>query len=572
MTDHTFNLNDLECRVGADGKVLTKVTFGPDTWGAEAWVPYPISGDEPRLSFEGEFPKIPFDQILLVREFFAEAYSVHKSEAFVYFSINYEEGTYDIVVPPRQDASGGHVSFPSHLPWFCGECGVGNESSEKQGECVACGAKDSMRETQIVGTAHSHGSMAAFHSATDDANELNTTGFHITFGRVDRPLLEMAHSYVVAKRGLLDSQGQGVRFKDNLDVGELIEIPFVSERPRLRRWTSLIVSEMALKKMDDSAPLLVHSTPVGYRILSMSGDLAHYGRVKGSMDLTGGVQEVLTMQAGNYKQVLELESEKKRKAALKIKSTSGSAQSKQPVRGLNSPKPAANTPTYLKSFSPTKTGANGPGLTYDPLLDKVADWAKPYVPLHGATKDVKFVGTVRKDLLSMRCSQSGDLYPSDEDPQDLAMELGSMIEKLDKVGRADYFMRVFSELISWSTEAMEAIDPKDKNLINWLVNLADEAPNWVYDCVDYPCSDIIEVIFNGLSGRDGGLDEELPQDLSWFDVLEPLHVIMCLMMMYNQCFPAVWARDYIRDLKSACLALTRAGMSGVGAKNNDNVS
>lgn len=571
MTDNTFTVNNRECRVGADGKVLTKVTFGPESWGAEAWVPYNIKGQEAELGFMGDFPKIPFEQILLVREFFAMAYEVHKTEAFVYFSMNYDTSTYDIVVPPRQQATSGHVSFSAHLPWYCAGCYVGSESVDQPEECPVCGGTH-FNKTRVVGTAHSHGSMAAFHSGTDDANELDTTGFHITFGKVDRPLLEIAHSYVVAQRGMLDSKGQGIRFKENLDVGELIDIPFVSERPTLRRWTSLIISDVALKNLPDEAPLLMHSTPVGYTILSMSGDLDHYGRVKASMDLTGGVQEVITMQAGNYKKVLELEAAKKRKAVLKTKSRVGLTQSKPLVRSLDPPKLPASTPTYLKSFSPTKTVASGPGLTSDPLLDKVADWAKPYAALHGATKDVKFVGTVRKDMLSMRCSYSGDLYPSDGDSHDLAMELGSMIEKLDEVGRADYFMRVFSELVSWSSEALEALDPEDKNLTNWLDNLADEAPNWTYDCVDFPCSDMIEVIHEGLSGRDGGLSEDQPQDLEWFDVLEPLHVIMNLLMSYNRCFPAVWARDYIRDLKSACLALTKAGVQGAGAKNDDNVS
>jgi len=77
MTNKTFTLDNLTCRIGADGKVLTKVSFGPDSWGAEAWVPYPVSGEEADLTFKGDFPKIPFDQILFVREFFAEAYKVH---------------------------------------------------------------------------------------------------------------------------------------------------------------------------------------------------------------------------------------------------------------------------------------------------------------------------------------------------------------------------------------------------------------------------------------------------------------------------------------------------------------
>lgn len=570
MNDNTFTLNNRECRVGPNSEVLTKVTFGPEEWGAEAWVPYNIKGQEAKLNFMGDFPKIPFDTILLVREFFAAAYEAHKTEAFVYFSLDFEAGTYDIIVPPRQQATAGHVSFSAHLPWFCTECHVGSESLDQPEECPVCGGTH-FKKTRVVGTAHSHGSMAAFHSGTDDANELDTTGFHITFGRVDRPLLEIAHSYVVAQRLLLNDKGQGVRFKENLDVGELIDVPFVSERLRIHRWVSLIVSEVGLQKMDDEHKLLVHSTPAGRTILSMSGDSAHYTRVKASMDLTGGVQEVLEMQVGNYKKVLAFEAEKKRKELVKNKSKFGSVQWNPPKQPLASAKTASSPSVTLKSSSPTGNKASGPGLTSDPLLENVASWARPYLALHGVVKDVKIAATVRKDMLAMRCSYSGDLFPSTEDTHDLAMELGSMIEKLDEAGRAGYLQRVFSELISWSTEALEAIDPEDADLMNWLNNMADEAPDWSYDCIDYPAADMIEVVYDGLAGREGGLSEDQPQDLGWFDVIEPLHVIMDLLMMYNRCFPSVWAKDFVRDLKSASLALSKAAQRQ-GAKTEDNVS
>lgn len=570
MTDNTFTLNNRECRVGPNSEVLTKVTFGPEEWGAEAWVPYNIKGQEAKLNFMGNFPKIPFNQILFVREFFAAAYEAHKTEAFVYFSMDYETGTYDIIVPPRQQATAGHVSFSAHLPWFCTSCMVGSESVDEPEVCPVCGGTH-FKKTRVVGTAHSHGSMAAFHSGTDDANELDTTGFHITFGRVDRPLLEIAHSYVVAQRLLLNDKGQGVRFKENLDVGELIDVPFVSERPRIHRWVSLIVSEVGIQKMSDEDKLLVHSTPVGMTILSMSGDSEHYSRIKASMDLTGGVQEVLEMQVGNYKKVLAFEAEKKRKQLAENKSKFGSVQWNPPKQPSASAKGASSPSAPSKSFSPTPIKATGPGLTSDPLLDHAAGWARPYLSLHGVTKDVKVAGTVRKDMLSIRCSYSGDLFPSTGDSHDLAMELGSMVEKLDEAGRAGYLQRMFSELISWSTEALETIDPEDKDLTNWLANMADEAPDWSYDCVDYPAADMIEVVHEGLSGRDGGLSEDQPEDLGWFDVLEPLHVIMDLLMMYNRCFPAVWAKDFVRDLKSASLALTKAA-AREGAKNSNNVS
>ena len=80
-----------------------------------------------------------------------------------------------------------------------------------------------MKESFIVGTCHSHGSMAAFHSATDDENELTTSGFHITLGKVDQQIFEIAHSFVIAKPGHLDEKGRGTRYKETLPIEDLIE-------------------------------------------------------------------------------------------------------------------------------------------------------------------------------------------------------------------------------------------------------------------------------------------------------------------------------------------------------------
>jgi len=559
MTNKTFTLDNLTCRIGADGKVLTKVSFGPDSWGAEAWVPYPVSGEEADLTFKGDFPKIPFDQILFVREFFAEAYKVHQTEAFVYFSANYEEGTYDIVVPPRQEATSGHVSYAAQLPWFCSECGVGDDRLEEPGVCVACGATGKMKKTRVVGTAHSHGSMAAFHSATDDANELGTTGFHITFGRVDRELLEIAHSYVVAKRGLLDGKGQGIRYKGNLDVGELIDIPFVSERPRLRLWTSLIVSQVALKNLKDDNLLLVRSSPAGYDLLSMSGDLAHYSRIKASMVRTGGVHEILEMPAGRYKKVSQAAAEEQRKKLAKSRSPVGLVQSKPLVPQASSAKQAGSSPTYLRSFSPTPVKATGPGLKPDPLLeDPVAPWAKHALAAYKEPSPVTaWAGVVRKDMLTVRCSVLGYLYPSTDDTDLLAEELGVMVEKLDPAGRGGYLMRMFGELLAWSEEALTQVGTANKDIINWLRELTDEAPDWAYDDVEFPGVDMYTSIYEGLAGRDPETPGDVDEALTWFDVLEPICAIQELLFTYSTAFPKVWAEQYLADLKQASIAITQ---------------
>lgn len=57
---------------------------------------------------------------------------------------------------------------------------------------------------QVVGTIHSHGSMSAFHSGVDDADEKNFDGVHITIGRCDS-VPEYSCSLVVqGKREIVD--------------------------------------------------------------------------------------------------------------------------------------------------------------------------------------------------------------------------------------------------------------------------------------------------------------------------------------------------------------------------------
>jgi len=272
----TFEINGKEFAVSKNRKLIGKTTFGPADWGISAWLPVQhnedVVSDQPDTSLNlGNFPKIPFDTLLLVREFFAEVYEVHKSEAFVYMHYDRENGKYEIVVPPDQVASAGHVKFDSNVRAYCGSCNIAHPSAAVT-ECMYCGGTD-IHPTFLVGTLHSHGSMGAFHSATDDENELNMTGFHITIGKVDnRHGFELAHSFCVAKRGFVDSAGKGVRFKNEINVRDLIELPFPQQRQMIQRWVSLVVSTPALTYYPKERPLLM----LGNEIVSMFGNTQTY--------------------------------------------------------------------------------------------------------------------------------------------------------------------------------------------------------------------------------------------------------------------------------------------------------
>jgi len=553
MTDQIFTLDNRECRVGADGKVLTKVTFGPEDWGAEAWVPYDVQGQEAELNFMGDFPKIPFNQILFVREFFAAAYETHKTEAFVYFSLDYDTSTYDIIVPPRQQATAGHVAFSAHLPWFCTDCMVGSEDFDAPEECPVCGGTH-FKKTRVVGTAHSHGSMGAFHSGTDDANELDTTGFHITFGKVDRPLLEIAHSYVVAQRGLLDSNGQGVRFKENLDVGELIDIPFVSERLRIHRWVSLIVSEVGLKKMGDEDELLVRSTPVGYTVLSMSGDSDHYDRLRKSIHLTGGVQEILVMKAGNYRKVLALDAEKKRKQLAESKSKLGSKLLSPKVRTLQPRTRVSKTLASSKSSTPTEAKKSGPGQTSKskPLpRPGWSDWATNY---DRSFAEGKTLAIPTKGSMEYAVKETGRVFPNDKEVLCVIPEFDRMASALDPNGRQEYVFALVDELLFGAAQALDQQAGDTANSVSHLQGLADNMADWVYDDPKFNCVALIEICEACLQGRMDA-DEE---DLRWFDVVEPLYAIEQLILANSSYIHQQRAQEFLMDLRAAVRELANA--------------
>jgi hypothetical protein len=53
---------------------------------------------------------------------------------------------------------------------------------------------------QLMGTIHSHGMMSAFHSSTDDADEKNFDGLHITVGYISHEELDIACSIIANEK------------------------------------------------------------------------------------------------------------------------------------------------------------------------------------------------------------------------------------------------------------------------------------------------------------------------------------------------------------------------------------
>lgn len=124
--------------------------------------------------------KIPLDLVRRVTAWFRAVYLKHKSEAVGY--LYYADGNWDFIVPP-QTVSAAHATYdgaPRRDGWT------------------------------LAGTIHSHAAMSAFHSGTDDDDEANFDGVHITVGKLDS-VPEYSCSIVV----------QGVRRK--CDPSDLVD-------------------------------------------------------------------------------------------------------------------------------------------------------------------------------------------------------------------------------------------------------------------------------------------------------------------------------------------------------------
>lgn len=245
-------------KLGTDGKLYVEKVVGPaDKPFFTAVVPA-SDADLPEEKISGEslklqnYTKLSMSDVILVHGFFKEVYRVHKSEAIVLFHKDSpDDSQYKVLVPEATTASSGHLSYDAAQIVYCDNCRVCNPNQITK--CPQCGGED-IRPTKIYGTAHSHGAMSAFHSGTDDAHEKGQTGFHITFGKVDEPLVHIAPSFVVACVGHFKN-GEGTRYK--VGAEELIDIPLSDrEKEMISLWATLIFSQASAGSLDQSDELV----------------------------------------------------------------------------------------------------------------------------------------------------------------------------------------------------------------------------------------------------------------------------------------------------------------------------
>lgn len=253
-----------ELLVGADKRIYVKKVIGPpDAPFFETVVPANdsdlpkdrVSGKELRLL---NFPKISMHTMNLVHAYFAAVYEKHRSEAMILFHRAPGDSDYTVVVPESYTATSASLSYEHNQPTFCTTCRIC--STAVLTTCPRCGT-ETMQKTVVMGTAHSHGSMDAFHSGTDDAHEKNQTGFHITFGHVNRGLFSVCPSFVVALAGYTDDKGFGTRYYPELS--DLVEIPdplSETERTMVDLWTSVLFNESILTTLPADQLVAVDET------------------------------------------------------------------------------------------------------------------------------------------------------------------------------------------------------------------------------------------------------------------------------------------------------------------------
>jgi len=137
--------------------------------------------------------KIPEPLLRQVESFFKAVYEKHKAEAVVLVLYNEKEKAWKLLIPD-QEVMCGHADYDLKK--------VAIESGHV-----------------LFGSMHSHGSMSAFHSGTDDKDECKFDGIHITIGAVDGTTLSYAVRWSMA--GMLIKAD----LEDVVDLPKPLKVP-----------------------------------------------------------------------------------------------------------------------------------------------------------------------------------------------------------------------------------------------------------------------------------------------------------------------------------------------------------
>ena len=142
--------------------------------------------------------KISSISVAKIANFFRAVYNQHKSEAIVILFYNEQTKKYKLV-PPSQKVSPGGIEYNRSIV---------------------------IDDWTMIGDIHSHSSMSAFHSGTDQGDENSFDGLHITFGNMDSELISISASIVSNGNRVMikpEEYMKGIELKQ--DVDEIEKIP-----------------------------------------------------------------------------------------------------------------------------------------------------------------------------------------------------------------------------------------------------------------------------------------------------------------------------------------------------------
>ena len=147
-----------------------------------------------------QIPPMPGQNFAQIMSFFRAVYNEHRSEAMSLLYYNVKKQQHWIRIPVQEVSYGGvdYENFEDHERGF-----------------------------DLIGTIHSHGSMGAFHSGTDDADEKYFDGLHITIGDNDEEYQSISASIVVnGKRVKVNPMD----YVEDLNAEEYTHVPLWVQR------------------------------------------------------------------------------------------------------------------------------------------------------------------------------------------------------------------------------------------------------------------------------------------------------------------------------------------------------
>jgi len=127
-------------------------------------------------------PKVPWELFKKIENFFEKVYEKHRSEAVVLLYVSPDKRAWRAMVP-EQEVSASSVDYDlKKMPQFYEEGGENGKESAK---------------FFLFGSIHSHGTMDAFHSNTDDSDEMHFDGLHITIGSITSDTKSYATRFMI---------------------------------------------------------------------------------------------------------------------------------------------------------------------------------------------------------------------------------------------------------------------------------------------------------------------------------------------------------------------------------------